>query len=395
MKLSARVTSLEMSPTLAVMVAAKKLREKGIDVVDLGPGEPDFDTPEHIRKAAMRSLQEGFTKYTDASGTKELRGAIAERYNRVWGSRYAADNVIATAGGKMALYEVAMALFEAGDEVIVPAPYWVTFPEQVRLAGATPVVVPVPAEKDFVLEASLLEPRITAHTRAVVLNTPNNPTGAVIPEAGLREIAALCKRRGIALVFDECYESFVYAPEKHFCLAALQEELGDLLIVAGSFSKTFAMTGHRLGYVLASREVVSALGKLQSHTTSNPTSFVQQGGLEALRDVAASDQSVREMIGEYRGRRDLVLELLAAIPGVKTPVPRGAFYVFPDFRPYLKGAVRSDVDLAKYLLEEGQVAVVPGSAFGWEGHARLSYATSRENLQRGIAGIARALAKLG
>ena len=395
MKLARRVTNLEMSPTLAVMVAAKLLKEKGVDVVDLGPGEPDFDTPPHIRSAVRASLDAGFTKYTDAAGVRELRQAVGRYYGDKWGTSYDVTNVIATAGAKMALYEIAMALVEPGDEVIIPAPYWVTFPEQVRLAGATPVFVPVSAEHDFILDAAMLEPHIGPRTRMLILNTPNNPTGAVIPEAKLRDIAALCLRHGVVIVYDECYESFVYAPDRHFSLAAMQKELGDLLVVCGSFSKTFAMTGHRLGYVLGSSELVSAIGKLQSHMTSNPTSFVQAGGIEAMKNRAASDASIEGMVAEYRARRDLVLAALERIPGVRTPVPAGAFYLFPDLSAYKKGKLDTSVALATYLLEEGQVAVVPGSAFGADDHVRLSYATSRENLERGLAGMARAFAKLG
>ncbi|MFN7973673.1 MAG: pyridoxal phosphate-dependent aminotransferase [Acidobacteriota bacterium] len=394
MKLSTRVSQLEMSPTLAVMVAAKALKDRGVEVVDLGPGEPDFDTPAYVKAAAHRALDGGYTKYTDASGLRELRQAIADRYNRIWGSRYAVPEVIVTCGAKMALYEIAMAIVDPGDEVIIPSPYWVTFPEQVRLAGGTPVFVPAPASDGFVLRAEHLAPHVTSRTRALVLNTPNNPTGAVIPEAELRTIAALCKARGIAIVFDECYDAFVYEPEKHFCLAAMQAELGDLLVVCGSFSKTYAMTGHRLGYVLADRSIVSAMGKLQSHMTSNPTSFVQVGGREAFENVAASHASVTAMIAEYRVRRDLVLARLEAIPNVRTVVPMGAFYVFPDLSAYQRAPYATSVDLARYLLEEGHVAVVPGSAFGLEGYARLSYATSRENLEKGLAGMAQALAKI-
>ncbi len=392
MKLAARMSLVQPSPTMAVSAKARALRSRGVDVVDFGVGEPDFDTPVHVRDAIIQALRDGVSKYTAAAGLPVLREAIASEKNRLHGTDLSKENVIVTAGGKMALYELAMAVLSKGDEVLLPAPYWVSFPEQVKLAGGEPVVVSL--SDDLILRRSDLERAATPKSRMVIVNTPSNPSGAVIPKEDLLAIADFCRDRGLLLVFDECYEAFLYPPASHSSLLERFPEMGDSLAVVGSYSKTFAMTGHRLGFCIANQELVAAMGKLQSHSTSNPVACIQVGGLAALQMREESERAVAAMKEEYAARRSLALERLDAIPGLRIRPPDGAFYLFPDVRAFLGPEVETSLALSEKLIEEAHVATVPGSAFGMEGFLRISYATSRDQIEEGLSRIDQALRPL-
>jgi aspartate aminotransferase len=390
LKLSRRVQDLEISPTTAVMQEANRLKREGVEVIDFGPGEPDFATPENIKEAATKAIRDNFTKYTEVAGIPALKQALIERYRKDWQSEFEPAEIVFCAGGKQALFNLALTLFEPGDEVIIPAPYWVTFPEQVRLAGARPVFVNVPEKEKFVLRTEMLEPAVTASTRAIIINSPNNPTGAVIPENEIRKLVNFVRERNLLLISDETYERFSYLTDRAFSLAALWKEARENMIIVSAVSKTYAMTGWRLGYALGHKEIIAAAANVQSHATSNPVSISQKAAIEAL----TGDQgSVEAMKVEYRKRRDFAYAQLMKIPSVTCALPEGAFYFFPNFSNYL-GAIRDSVALAKYFLNEARVAVVPGSAFGAEGYVRISYATSTELLDEGIKRMREALLKL-
>ncbi len=391
LKLSRRVQNLEISPTTAVMQEANRLKRQGVDVIDFGPGEPDFATPDNVKEAAHRAIRENFTKYTDVAGIVPLKQALVDRYKKDWGAEYQANEIIFCAGGKQALFNLALALFEEGDEVIIPAPYWVTFPEQVRLAGAKPVFLSVPEKERFILRARMLEPIITDRTRAVIVNSPNNPTGAVIPEEEMRRLVDLAQAQNILLISDETYERFSYRTDRAFSAAALWNEARERIIVVSAVSKTYAMTGWRIGYALGPGAIISAAANIQSHATSNPASVSQKAALEA---VTGDQSSVERMKTEYRRRRDFAHAELVKISGVRCDLPDGAFYLFPNVSHYLGSAIADSVALAKYLLNEARVAVVPGSAFGAEGYIRISYATSMELLAEGIRRMGAALERL-
>ncbi|MBI4455248.1 MAG: pyridoxal phosphate-dependent aminotransferase [Acidobacteria bacterium] len=391
-RLSSRVQDLEISPTAAVLQEAKRLRRQGIDVIDFGPGEPDFATPENIKEAAGNAIRENFTKYTEVAGILPLKQALADKYKKDWGAQYQTDEIIVCAGGKQALFNVALALFEEGDEVVVPAPYWVTFPEQIRLTGARPVFVEVPEKERFILRAEMVEPVLTERTRAVIVNSPNNPTGAVIPKEEICRLVQLAQSRNLLLISDETYEYFSYQTDRAFSASALWSETRSHVVVVSAVSKTYSMTGWRIGYALGPKAIISAAANIQSHSTSNPVSISQRAALEALM---GNQSSVQRMKAEYRNRRDFAYAELIKIPGVRCDLPDGAFYLFPNVRRYLHDAVPDSVALAKYLLSEAAVTVVPGSAFGAEGYIRISYATSLEMLGKGIHRMRQALEKLG
>jgi len=371
------------SATMAVKRAADELKRRGISVIDLGPGEPDFPTPEHIKRAAEEALAQNFTKYTAETGIWELRDAIAQKYNRDYGTHYTAENVLVTSGAKQALYNIAVALFEPGDEVLIPIPYWVSYPEQVKLMGACPVFVP----GDVELSADLLQEYITARTKAIILNFPNNPAGTVLERQRLHEIVQLAQQYKLFVIYDECYEKFIYEGEH---VSAVEFD-SDYVIAVNSASKTYAMTGWRLGWSVAPKELTQAMAAIQSHLTSHPTSISQKAVLAAL----TGDQScVERMLSEYRKRREFVLSELEKIEGLDFAIPQGAFYVFPDVSNFFDGSVKNSVDLARRLLEEAHVAVVPGAAFGADSHVRISYATSLEQLHEGLKRFREGLAAL-
>jgi len=371
--------------------AAKEMIRQGIDVISFGVGEPDFDTPDNVKQAAIKALSEGRTKYTPAGGIHELKVAIQQKFARDNGLEYGLDQIVVTVGAKHALYNLTQVLCDPGDEVIIPAPYWVSYIEQVRLTGAIPVVVETSGENGFRLTAEQLKAAITPRTKALVLNSPSNPTGAVYRREHLEAIAEVAVAKGIVVISDEIYEPFIYGGAKHVSIASLGPEIKALTLVVNGVSKSHAMTGWRIGFIAGDKRVVKAVTDLQSHSVSNPTSIAQYAAIEAL---TGPQDSVQTMVSEFAKRRDYLVERLRALPGVECDVPEGAFYVFPRissaFGKSLNGrTIHNSADLCQLLLEEGHVSVVPGSAFGAEGYMRISYATSMANLQKGMDRIER------
>ena len=364
---------------MKVAADADKLRREGADVVDFSAGEPDFDTPDNIKRAAIAAIEQGFTKYTATSGTPELKQAICDHHARTYGTKYSPKECMVTVGGKHAIFNLTQGLVAPGDEVIIPVPYWVTFKDVVNYAGGKCVFVETNEDEGFTLKASAVERAITPKTKLIILNSPTNPSGAVFDQSELEKIFKLTKEKGIWILADECYERFLYESDP-FSIASF-EGAKDNVVVSGSLSKTYAMTGWRVGFVLGPAEVVSGIGKLQSHATSNPTSISQKAAVEALR---GPQDAVAAMLAEYRKRRDYVLERLHAIPGVKTQTPKGAFYAYPNVSVAYKNGIKNSLDFASALLAKEQVAVVPGEAFGTNDHIRISYATSLAQLAKGL-----------
>ena len=379
--LAARARRIAVSPTMKVAADAMKLKAQGIDVVDLGAGEPDFPTPPHIAAAAHAAIDANFTKYTSNSGTDELKRAITDRYRSDCGVEYSTSEVIVTAGGKQALFNAVMVLFGAGDEVITHAPGWPTLVEQIKLAEATPVIVRTHAEDGFSLTASAILGAITPRTRGIIINSPGNPTGALIAESDLDTVAREAARRDIWVLVDLCYEKLIYDPTPHNLPGVLARTLRDHTVLCGSASKAYAMTGWRCGWALAPAAVVNASNALQSHSTSNVCSITQKAVVAGL---SGSQQCVTDMLDEYRRRRDQVTAWLAAEPRLRLVRPAGAFYLFPDVSDFLSpDGIRTSAELAQALLDEARVAVTPGEAFDSPGFIRISYATSLEELKRG------------
>lgn len=383
MTFSDRVGRISESATMAVTAEAGRLKRAGVDVVALGAGEPDFPTPERIKQAGIRAIEDNFTRYTAAGGIPELKEAIVAWHAREFGTNYQPNECIATVGGKHAIFNCMAALVSEGDEVVLPVPYWVTFFDVINYYGGTPVKVRTRESNAFSLTAEDVESAITDRTKIVVVNSPNNPSGAVVPREEFERILALTSSRGIVLLSDECYSHFVYNAEPFSIAASATEK--EHVVVSGSLSKTFAMTGWRLGYLLGSAALVSNVNKLQSHATSNPSSIVQKAAMEAL--TGPMDE-VYGMLEQYRTRREYVVAALNDIPGVGCPQPIGAFYGYPNVScAFGKGGVESSMDFAGKLLREAHVATVPGEAFGTSEHIRLSYAASMEDLEEGIRRI--------
>ncbi len=394
--LSSRMRHLRPSSTLAVMAQAARLKQQGVDVISFGAGEPDYDTPTHIKEAAIAAIREGFTKYTEASGTDELKDAILAKLTRDNGVSYSREEVTVGCGGKHVLFNVMAALCEEGDEVLIPSPYWVSFPEQVRLVHARPVTVETREEEGFRLTRRLLEAVWTPRAKALILNSPCNPTGAMVSPPDLTEIAAFAVEKNIFVISDECYEAFIYDGRKHVSIATLGEEIKGRTIVVHSASKTYAMTGWRIGYAAGPREIIQAMSAFQSQVTSNPTSIAQKAVRTAL---LGPQDSVAVMREDFDRRRRFIVERLLALPGVRCVVPQGAFYVFPNISAFLgrragETVIETPADLAVYLLSEARVAVVPGEDFGSGHHIRLSYATSQKNIETGVSRMAAALRPL-
>jgi aspartate aminotransferase len=376
---------MQSSSTLAAMQAAEALRAAGVDVVDFGAGEPDFDTPDNIKLAAQEAMRAGRTKYTSTGGIKELPRSIINFYKDRFGIEYQPNEVMGTSGGKQAIFNAVVTLLNPGDEALIPKPYWVTFPEIVVFAGAKPVFIET-EETGFVLTAEQVERSITPGTKLLILNSPSNPSGRVLPPAEFRKIMELAADRGLYVISDECYLRFVYSPAEVFTAATLPAELRARLCIAGSFSKTYAMTGWRVGYSLAPAEWTKAMLKVQGHCTSNPNSIAQHAAIEAL---TGPQESVATMLAEYTKRRAWLLDELGNIPGIKCGEPEGAFYAFPDVRGCLNGTLKTSAQFAQHLLEEEQTVVTEGAAFGAEGFVRMSYATSMAQLQEGVKRIRR------
>jgi aspartate aminotransferase len=375
-----RISSISVSSTLKVAADAEKLRAEGVDVVDFGAGEPDFPTPDNIKQAAVRALEQNFTKYTPAGGTAELKKAVCERHAQDFGTDYKPDECLITVGGKHAIFNLTQALLNPGDEVVIPVPYWVTYRDVVNYAGGKCVFVETDENNGFALTAAMIEPHLTDRTKMAIINSPSNPSGALVERGEFEKIFRMTSARGIYLLTDECYCKFLYDGEPYSIASVAGAK--ETVLVAGSLSKTYAMTGWRIGFGLAPAAIVGAMLKLQSHSTSNPTSISQKAAVEALRGPQAS---VGTMLAEYRKRRDFVVERLRAIPGVTCQEPRGAFYAYPNVGVVLgKNGIGNTQQLAERLLAEVHLAVVPGEAFGTDRHVRISYATSMKELERGL-----------
>jgi aspartate aminotransferase len=377
--LAERISTISVSSTMAVSAEADRLRRAGADVVDFGAGEPDFPTPENIKRAAFDAIHNNFTKYTNAGGIDELKQAVVERHKSDYGTNYSAKECLITVGGKHAIFNLMQALIDPGDEVIIPVPYWVTYKDVVNYAGAKCVFVETDEDDGFKLRASMIERAVTPKTKLVIVNSPSNPSGAVFARAELERIAALARERGFWVMTDECYHRFVYDGEL-YSMAAFPD-VKETVVVAGSLSKTYAMTGWRIGFVLAPTQVIGGILKLQSHSTSNPNSIAQKAAIEALR---GPQESVTAMLAEYRTRRDYVIAGLRQIPGVRANQPEGAFYAYPNISVAFTGGITNSLEFSSKLLAEEFVAVVPGEAFGTRDHVRISYATSIAELERGL-----------
>lgn len=382
-EIAERISTISVSSTLKVSADADRLRREGVDVVDFGAGEPDFPTPAHIKQAAVDAIAQNFTKYTNAGGTPELREAICERHRLDFGTNYSPAECIVTVGGKHAIFNLVQALVNPGDEVIIPVPYWVTYKDVVNYAGGVCVFVDTDETAGFEVKAPMIERHITPRTKLVIINSPSNPSGAVLSKQEFRRIYDLTSKRGIFLMTDECYCHFVYDGEP-FSVAAVPGAK-ETVVVAGSLSKTYAMTGWRIGFALAPAPIIGAMLKLQSHSTSNPTSIAQKAAVQAMR---GPQDSVPQMLAEYRRRRDFVVSRLRAIPGVSIAMPKGAFYAYPNISvAYKNGPIKNSLSFSNELLAQAHVAVVPGEAFGTTDHVRISYATSLHELERGLERI--------
>lgn len=383
--LADRLSDVAGSATLAVAAEADRLRRAGVDVVDLGAGEPDFDTPAHVKAAGIAAIEANFTRYTPAAGILELREAVSARYRADYGVEIPPKDVLITAGGKQSLFNAALALFNPGDEVITHAPCWPTIPEQIKLAGATPMMVRTHADDGFQVHAEAIIAAIRPRTKAIVLNSPANPTGALISEAATRTIADAAAVHGIWVLIDLCYERLIYEQVPHNLVKILLDRYRDRTILCGSASKAYAMTGWRCGWTVAPAEVISACNTIQGHSTSNIASITQKAAVAALMGPQGD---VQRMLDEYRQRRDAVHAWLTESPAIRCLKPSGAFYLFPDIGDVLSpGGIRTSAQFAQALLEQERVAVTPGEAFDAPGHIRISYATSVEQLREGATRI--------
>jgi aspartate aminotransferase len=396
MKLSERSKAIKPSVTLALAAKAQILRAEGVDLVNFTAGEPDFDTPERIKEAAVQALKRGMTKYTDVRGIEPLRLAIAEKYQREYGLHYQKDQVLVSCGGKHALYNILQAVLNEGDEVVIPSPYWVSYSDMTLLAGGVPKIVPTKEENGFRTTAEELKTALTAKTRVFILNSPCNPTGAAYARGELESLSRVLEQHDCLIVSDDIYEKIVYDDFRFHSIAAINPKLRERIIICNSVSKTYAMTGWRIGYALGPADVISAAGKIQSQSTSNPTSFAQAGALEAIQ---GPQDEVQIMVREFHKRRDLIVQRLSRIRGFRCFNPQGAFYLFPNVSSLLGKTAKgkklgSANDLAQYFLEEARVLAVPGEDFGSSQNIRFSYATSLEEIEKGCDRIEEAVRKL-
>lgn len=393
LQLSDRVNNIKPSPTLAITNKAKELKDAGKDIIGLGAGEPDFDTPEYIRQAGIDAINNGFTRYTAVDGTPELKQAIIAKFKNDNDISYAANEILVSCGGKQSFFNLAQAFINAGDEVIIPAPYWVSYPDMVKIADGVPVIVECPAEQDFKITPAQLEDAITEKTKLLVLNSPSNPTGMIYTLDELKALAEVLKKHPqVVVASDDMYEHIRWTGEKFYNILNAAPEFKDRAIILNGVSKAYAMTGWRIGYAGGLAKLIGAMKKIQSQSTSNPTSISQKAAAAAL----TGDQSVLEpMIAAFEKRCDLVVEGLNKIKGITCLRPDGAFYVYPDIKPLIKAAgLKSCTEFSEWLLDKVGVAVVPGDAFGLGGHMRISYATDEATLKDALARIEKAVAEL-
>ena len=392
--LSQRMSSLQPSITLAITAKANQMKAQGIDVIGFGAGEPDFATPQNIRTAAIAAIDSGFTRYTPSAGIPELREAICRKLKRDQGLDYSPSQVVVATGAKHALYDIFQAILDQGDEVIIPAPYWVSYPEQVKLAGGVPVFVQTQATNGFVLQADELKKHITPKTKAIIINSPNNPTGAVYDEASLRAIADVLADHDIFIISDEIYENLIYGGVKHVSIASLSDAIMKKTIIVNGVSKTYSMTGWRIGFSACfDAKLAKVLTDLQSQSTSNADSIAQKASVEAYN---GAQDTVEMMRREFEKRRDYIVNRLNAIDGIECSVPKGAFYVFPSIQGLIgrkigEAVITDSLVCADVLLDQAKIAVVPGSGFGAEGFIRMSYAISMEAIQEGLDRLEKAL----
>jgi len=396
MKLATRVSRIAPSPTLAMAATAKAMAAQGIDVIDFSTGEPDFDTPEPVKAAAETSIRSGFTKYTPSSGIDELRAAIVEKLKIEQGLQFEKSQVLVSCGAKHSLYNLAEALLEEGDEIIIPTPYWVSYSDQVLLNDATPVLLATKEEDGYAIHPEELERCITARTKAIIINSPCNPTGATYSRKMLESIARIAVRHDVLVISDEIYEKILYDGATHVSIAALGPDIAARTVIINGVSKAYAMTGWRIGYAAGPKELIAAMGNIQSQSTSNPCSISQKAAVAALR---FGEPFTKQMVAEFDRRRRTIVDGLNKIPGISCRMPGGAFYAFPKITGVLgkrgpTGPINSPTELATYLLKDSHIAVVPGEPFGSHHHIRLSYATSMEMITRGLARLGSALNKL-
>ncbi|MEW5693846.1 MAG: pyridoxal phosphate-dependent aminotransferase [Candidatus Hydrogenedentota bacterium] len=395
MKLSKRTDVLKPSATLAITAKAKELKARGVDVVGFGAGEPDFDTPEFIKEAANKALKEGKTKYTPSSGIPELKQAICKKLLKDNGLEYKPEQVVVSCGAKHSLFNVILVLFDYGDEVIIPLPYWVTYPAQVEISGATPVYLRTSAENDFQIEEKELRKLITPKTRGIILNSPCNPTGAVLNKTSLEIVAKVACENDIVVISDEVYEKLIYDNEKHYSIGTFSEEIKRLTITVNGLSKSHSMTGWRMGYAAGPLEIMKKVIELQDQSTSNPNSITQYASLAAF---SAPEDEVIKMREAFDKRRKRIVEMLNSIDGISCNMPKGAFYVFPDVsrlygKRYKDKVIKNSYDIAEVFLTDALSAVVPGEPFGDDNFIRLSYALSMEQIEKGVSRIAETVGK--
>jgi aspartate aminotransferase len=396
MKLASRVGRIVPSPTLSITATAKAMAAQGIDVIDFASGEPDFDTPDAVKAAAEAAIRAGFTKYTPSSGIDELRGAIVDKLREEQGLQYEKSQILVSCGAKHSLYNVAEALLEAGDELIIPVPFWVSYQDQTLLNDATPVLLPTEEQQGYTISAEALEAVVSKRTKAIIVNSPSNPTGATYDRKTLEGIATVALRHDLVIISDEIYEKVLYDGTRHLSIAALSPEVAARTVVINGVSKAYAMTGWRIGYAAGPKALLTAMANIQSQSTSNPCSISQKAAVAALR---LGNPFTRIMVTEFDRRRRVMIDRLNKMPGVTCRMPTGAFYAFPNVsgllsRRWKNGPIGSATELATYLLEEAQIAVVPGEPFGSGSHIRLSYATAMEAIDRGLTRMETALSRL-
>jgi aspartate aminotransferase len=387
---SESISGVEISSTLAVLMEAERLRSEGVDLVDLGAGEPDFPTPRNVKDAAEKAIEDNFTRYTATGGIASLKQAIIAMMNRDFGASYEPAEVLVTMGGKQAIFNAMVTLLNPGDDVLIPSPYWVTFPEIAKFARANPVYIDT-EPNDFVLTAEMVREAITPRSKLLILNSPSNPSGRIIPPGEFAKIVEAASERDIWVISDECYLYFAYPPASPFSAAELPPDLRSRVMISGSLSKSHAMTGWRLGFALGPRQWIRAMLKVQSHSTSNANSITQKAAIEA---VTGPQDALRYMLAEYKKRRDWLVPALNRIEGIRCAMPEGAFYVMPNVKGLLGGRVENSIEFSKLLLDQARVVVTAGSAFGIEGYIRISYANSLEAIQLGVERITEAARQL-